>query len=210
MNEIVPNSMRGGLVELHSIFFILGYAIAAWVGFGFLFWKKGGVDNTWRPPLALQSGFALLTLIALIWVPESPRWLILQGRVEEAERILTRLHSDPRDPDKAYAKAELYQIKKQIVIDRTLGNSWLDIIRKPSYRKRALIGMATCGFIQSSGDLVINSAYLLSSPAAFADSSRLRAHALSTAGVLSCQTAVVSSCLADVYARRVRHCDASD
>jgi hypothetical protein len=27
-----------GLVELHSIFFILGYALAAWVGFGFYFW----------------------------------------------------------------------------------------------------------------------------------------------------------------------------
>ena len=152
--------MRGGLVELHSIFFILGYALAAWVGFGFYFWKDGGVNNTWRPPLALQSFWALLTLIALLWIPESPRWLVIQGRIDEAEQVLTRLHSDPQDPDKEYAQAELYQIRKQIVIDKTLGNSWMDMIRKPSYRKRALIGMATCGFIQSSGDLVINSMFL--------------------------------------------------
>jgi hypothetical protein len=79
--------------------------------------------------------------------------------MDEAEQVLTRLHSDSKDPDKEYARAELYQIGKQIVIDKTLGNSWMDMIKKPSYRKRALIGMATCGFIQSSGDLVINSMF---------------------------------------------------
>jgi len=80
----------------------------------------------------------------------------LQGREAEAEVILNRLHSDKDDSDNTYARAEYYQIIKQIGIDRALGNSWWHMIKKPSYRKRALIAMAVTFFIQSSGDLVIN------------------------------------------------------
>lgn len=64
--------MRGGLVELHAVFFILGFAIASWVGFGFSFWTNGTLD-AWRPPLAIQGGWALIGLICVYFVPESPR-----------------------------------------------------------------------------------------------------------------------------------------
>jgi hypothetical protein len=80
-----------------------------------------------------------------------------QGRDADAERVLIRLHQDASDPDNTVAAAEFYQIRKQIEIDRTLGNSWLHIIRKPSYRKRALLAIGTCGIVQCSGVLVINS-----------------------------------------------------
>jgi hypothetical protein len=156
MNEIVPPGMRGGLVELHPLFYSIGYCSQAWVGFGFSFWTKGGLD-TWRPPIAIQCGWSLLTIISLKWIPESPRWLVMQDRIEEAKVVLNRLHSNPDDPDNEYAAAEFYQIQKQLLIDRTLGHSWWHIMKKPSYRKRAMMAMATTGFIQSSGDLVINS-----------------------------------------------------
>lgn len=83
----------------------------------------------------------------------------MQGRDSEAEAILNRLHSDSMDPENAYARAEFFQIVRQIHIDKTLGNSWVSIIRKPSYRKRAFIAMAVTFFCQSSGDLVINSQF---------------------------------------------------
>jgi len=81
----------------------------------------------------------------------------MQDRVEEAHKILQRLHSDPSDPDDTYARAEFYQIQKQLAIDRTLGASWIHIFKKPSYRKRALLAVATTAIIQCSGVLVINS-----------------------------------------------------
>jgi hypothetical protein len=156
MNEVVPINMRGGLVNLHSTFYIIGYAIAAWAGFGFSFWTKGGL-STWRPAIAMQAGLSLMELCALYWIPESPRWLVMQDRMNEAKTLLDRLHSDPSDPENEYARAEFYQIQKQLYIDRTLGNTWWHILKKKSYRKRALLAIATGFLWQSSGDLVINS-----------------------------------------------------
>lgn len=164
MNEVVPNTLRGGLVDIHAVFLLLGYTIQGWVGFGFYFWKTGG-DKTWRPPLALQCAWPLMLLIALPLVPESPRWLILQDRIEEANAILTKLHADPSDPADTYAKAELYQIQKQIAIDRTLGSSWVDMFKKPSNRKRCILAMATTGIVSCSGVLVINSELYIHSAA---------------------------------------------
>jgi MFS family permease len=160
MNEVVPEHLRGGLVDIHAVLLIFGYTVQGWVGFGFYFWEEGG-NNTWRIPLALQCVWPVLLLAGLYWIPESPRWLIMNDRVEEAKVILERLHSTPGDADNEYALAEFYQIQKQVVIDKTLGSTWMHMFKKPSYRKRALLAVGTTAIIQCSGVLVINSKFPL-------------------------------------------------
>jgi MFS family permease len=152
MNEVVPVDFRGGLVDIHAVALIFGYMIQGWIGFGFFFWTTGG-ENTWRPPLAIQCAWPLMLLGGLYWLPESPRWLVMQDRIEEAQTILNKLHSDPSDPDNTFARAEFYQIQKQIAIDRTLPSSWYHMFKRPSYRKRAFYAMGTTFFIQCSGVL---------------------------------------------------------
>jgi MFS family permease len=158
MNEVVPVDFRGGLVDLHAVFLLLGYTVQGWVGFGFYFWTTGGL-NSWRPPIAIQCAWPTILLMGIYWIPESPRWLVMKDRVEEANVILRRLHSDPTDPTDVYARAEIYQIQKQLLIDRTLGSSWIHMFKKPSYRKRAFLALATTAICQCSGVLVINSKY---------------------------------------------------
>ncbi|KIW49678.1 hypothetical protein PV05_11332 [Exophiala xenobiotica] len=154
MNEVVPVDLRGGLVDIHAVCLLFGYTVQGWVGFGFYFWDGG--SKTWRPPLALQCAWPLMLLAGLYWIPESPRWLVMKDRHEEAKEILKKLHSSPGDPDDTFASTEYYQINKQIAIDRTLGSSWMHMIRKPSYRKRCLLALGTTGIVQCSGVLVIN------------------------------------------------------
>jgi MFS family permease len=156
MTEVVPSKFRGALVDIHDVLVVSGYTIATWVGVGCYYWNDPH-GRQWRVPFAIQVFFPICLLAGLYWVPESPRYLVMNGRVEEAKLILDKLHSDRSDPDNTFARSEFYQIQKQIMIDRTLDNSWIHIIKKPSYRKRAFLAIGTCGIIQCSGILVINS-----------------------------------------------------
>ncbi|KAH0841819.1 hypothetical protein Z517_06639 [Fonsecaea pedrosoi CBS 271.37] len=155
ISEVVPPRFRAALVDFGAVFGIIGYFIQGWIGYGFFFWKSGGL-HAWRIPLALACPWPIFLLSGIYWLPESPRWLVMQDRAAEAKEIIYRLHADPKNPNNDYAAAEFYQINKQLAIDRTLGNSWMDMIRKPSYRKRCYLCIATAALIQCSGPLVIN------------------------------------------------------
>lgn len=86
----------------------------------------------------------------LPFMPESPRYLLMNERFEEAEANLKRLHT----PEEA--ASELTQISNQMQIDRTLPSSYWAMLKKPSYRKRTLLCLGTTCGIQFSGILVIN------------------------------------------------------
>lgn len=79
---------RGAVVLLESVFISAGLAIAAWITFG-ISHASGSV--TWRFPLALSSLWSLIILLNTPHMPESPRWLVRKGRVEEARRTLAAL-----------------------------------------------------------------------------------------------------------------------
>ena len=136
---------------------LVGYMLAEWGSYGFLFYHPSA-NNQWRPMLALQCVPVTILILIMPWMPESPRWLVKQGRIEDAERVLLKLH----EPEEA--AIEMGRIKAQIKIERTLPSDWYSMLwKKPSYRKRSLIGFGTTAFIQFSGILVINSTNPLSS-----------------------------------------------
>lgn len=85
-------------------------------------------------------------------MPESPRWLVMKDRLDDARAVLKKLHEQEE------AEVEMQQIQAQIRIDRTLPNGWLTMLfKKPSYRRRSILGFGTTVSIQFSGILVINS-----------------------------------------------------
>jgi len=84
--EVAPTEMRGQLTALEEVFLnvgiVAGYAVK---------WLLLGTQNDWRWMLSFGSILPLLVLLTLFCpcVHESPRWLFMKGRVEEAEKALT-------------------------------------------------------------------------------------------------------------------------
>lgn len=85
--EIAPPAIRGRLVALNQMAIVTGILLAYLVNWALSFQGAG----SWRWMFAAAAVPALFFLIALFFVPESPRWLVKQGRDAEAGRILARV-----------------------------------------------------------------------------------------------------------------------
>lgn len=87
-----------------------GITLSYWIDLGFSF-APGSV--AWRFPLAFQVAFCFF-ILAFIWgLPESPRWLILKNRDEEAREVLAAL-ADSTVDDKL-VQNEFLAIKETVI-----------------------------------------------------------------------------------------------
>ncbi|KAK5165368.1 uncharacterized protein LTR77_008897 [Saxophila tyrrhenica] len=153
-SEIAPPKIRGLMVGLHGTLLVAGYAMAGWAGYGCYFEPNQQIQ--WRLLLALQVVTPAMLLVASPFLPESPRWLIANGREELANTILEKLHHSSGDVgDNSLAHREFYQIKQQVELERATPFGLLDFIRIPSYRRRLLVACGTQFIAQSTGTLVV-------------------------------------------------------
>lgn len=62
--------------------------IAYWIDYGCSY---GSEDLSWRFPIAFQTLFGFVVCISMVFLPESPRWLLTHERYEDAERVIAAL-----------------------------------------------------------------------------------------------------------------------
>jgi len=84
VSEFAPARMRGRLIVILEAFWAVGWTASAIIGY-FLVPVS---ENGWRWAFALGAIPALYALVVRWGLPESPRWLMGRGRVDEAERII--------------------------------------------------------------------------------------------------------------------------
>jgi hypothetical protein len=131
---------------------------AAYVGIGFFYFKTTEASQ-WRAPLAIGVFPALLVLLFMPWLSESPRWLLTKDKNDQAWDIVKALHSTALDPTHEFATAEFFQMKKQHELESSLKSSWAEFLRRPSYRKRGLIAFGLPFILYSTGNLVVTSKF---------------------------------------------------
>jgi MFS transporter, putative metabolite:H+ symporter len=125
VQEYVPTRMRGRIGGLVTACIPIGTGLGAVCG-AFLAPHIG-----WRGLFAVGLAPALLTLLIRAWVPESPRWLVSRGRLEEARKSLAwALHLDPKDitlpppaPEAPPARlSELFKYPRSLLV------TWIGIL----------------------------------------------------------------------------------
>lgn len=94
-SECSKSHRRGQLVMIEGALITGGICISYWLDFGFSFLEPSSVS--WRFPIAFQILFAIIILLFVLPLPESPRWLIMKGKEEEAVEVLTALMDLPAD-----------------------------------------------------------------------------------------------------------------
>jgi sugar porter (SP) family MFS transporter len=152
-SEISPPKIRGFLVGSHGVLLCVGYSVASWVGLGFYFVNASGAQ--WRIPLAIQCIFPLALAAGVLFLPESPRWLIDHDRIEDAYKAFHSTHAESTDDDTASA-IEFEKLRQQIKMEEGEPTSFKDLWTHKSLRKRCIVGFLTLFAGQGTATIVIN------------------------------------------------------
>lgn len=102
-------------------------------------------------PLALCPISPIGLVVACYWLPESPRWLIWNNRMDEAWDVIQKVHHDVDDDRDTAAHAEFLQIKAQVEHDKQYEASYWHMFTVPSWRRRTLLGTLVIFAVQSAG-----------------------------------------------------------
>ena len=143
ISEISPAHVRGRLVTLYQLAIVVGIQVIYFVNLLI----SGSGDETWNIDLGWRYMFgseiipAILFLILLLKVPESPRWLAKQGRDDDALDTLTRINGSKR------ANEILDEIKESFKDD----TGTLAELFKPGLRTAMVIGIMLALFSQITG-----------------------------------------------------------
>ncbi|KAJ4372952.1 hypothetical protein N0V83_003243 [Neocucurbitaria cava] len=111
--ECVKSHRKGTILMISAGAFVsFGLALSYWLVFGFAYISNSSA--AWRVPIAFQIVFALPAIAMLLILPESPRWLILTGREQEALTVLAALNDS--EVEDFETRDEFLQIKDAILI----------------------------------------------------------------------------------------------
>lgn len=89
-----PLALRGYLTTYVNLCWAMGQFLGSGVLRGML---EYDTEWGWRVPLAIQWIWPIPIIVAIFFAPESPWWLVKKGRIEEAERSLSRLSERTHD-----------------------------------------------------------------------------------------------------------------
>ncbi|KAF4122263.1 Sugar (and other) transporter [Geosmithia morbida] len=148
-SECARPHQRGFLITLSGALISGGIMIAYWIDYGFYFLEG---DVRWRFPIAFQSFFTVIVMWGLLYLPESPRWLAMRGRMEDAREVTSRLLG--KEIDDPQVNAEIQTITDALELQSRDGTfRYRELLTNgPSQNlRRTILGIAAQFFQQICG-----------------------------------------------------------
>ena len=157
--EVSPPKMRGQMVSFNQLNIVIGISAAFFTNY--LILKLGQSESAWaqslkfaewnwRWMLGLETLPAVLYFFALIIVPRSPRWLVMQGREEEGLKIMTKVSGE------AQARLDLKAIYNSLAADMNREKARFTDLFSSSMKLVLTIGVVVAVLQQITG---INSVF---------------------------------------------------
>jgi len=157
--EISPAGLRGRMVSCNQLNIVIGISAAYFSNY--LILSLGSSDAAWAQSLQLgEWGWrwmlgvealpAIIYFFALYTVPESPRWLMMHQRDEEAEAVLSRVSGAQQ------AERDLHAVRESIDIDSAAARGSVRELFSPALRLIMVIGVSVAVLQQITG---INSVF---------------------------------------------------
>ncbi len=145
LSEVAPQRLRGGMVSMYQLMITIGILIASLSDTYFAIYATiGGVTGGhWRWMLGILAVPAGLMLLAVLTLPESPRWLLAKGRDEEARGVLDRIRSLPEE-----VEAELAAIRQDLAVPQ---NGFSLFTGNSNFRRAIFLGIALQTIQQLTG-----------------------------------------------------------
>ena len=139
--EISPAKYRGRLVAIQQFNVVLGILLAFLSNYVIARLHLGATE--WRWMLGVLAAPSALFFLLLLPTPESPRWLVGQGRTDEARAVLEQL-----GVDRGSILQEVAEIRASIDPEH---HGTRESLFRPAYRKPVLLAVAIAAFNQLSG-----------------------------------------------------------
>jgi sugar porter (SP) family MFS transporter len=135
--EVAPARSRGRLVSMNQLAIVVGI-LAAYV----VSWGLAGLgDSSWRWMLGVAAIPAVAFFVGLLFIPESPRWLIGNEQRDKGRQILTRIYG----PEEA-------NLQVRLIEEATSGEqgTWSEVFARPM-RRPLTIALALAILCQITG-----------------------------------------------------------
>lgn len=95
---------RGLLICIEGGTVAIGTMIAYWIDYGAHY---GPQDLVWRFPIAFQVVFGVFIIVGMMYLPESPRYLIANNKIKEGEAVLAALAGEETDSHHVHVERNL-------------------------------------------------------------------------------------------------------
>lgn len=201
ISEVSPAKIRGTLVSLYQLAVTVGFLLAYMANWvidsnidpavtGETLWQKIMHTEAWRGMLGSETIPALLFFFIILFIPESPKWLIVKGRIEKASAVLSKIYSSGTEVEK-----EICTTKESLGEDN---GKWSDLL-KPGIIIAVIAGSA----IAILGQFMGVNAVLYYGPKIFTEAG-FENPMFSTVlvGVVNCLTTVLAVFIIDRVGRK--------